>query len=59
MTTVVGLSGHNSNLCQEHERDRAKKRLTKLSAEDLARLKHQLRYPPEKLQQLLDYLNQD
>jgi hypothetical protein len=54
--SVVDLSGHNSNLCQEHERDRAKKKPTSLSTEDLARLKYQLRYPPEKLQLLLEYL---
>ena len=56
---VVDLRGHNSNLCQEHERNRTKKKPAKLSTEDLTQLKYQLRYPPEKLQRLLDYLYPD
>lgn len=69
VTTLVDLRGQLSNLCQDYgvistasalpEGTGLKKSVEPITFEELTRLTYQLRYPPEKLRQLLDYLYPD
>ena len=69
VTTLVDLRGQLSNLCQDYgvistastspEGTGLKKNVEPIAFEELSRLTYQLLHPPEKLQQLLDYLYPD